>query len=117
MPRAPVRLAAPWPCYGRAPSAARPGPRPRAPLPEPVPRRPRAPRACTVRVPSARAACSRAATVATLRLTLVLIHFNFSLVDVLRRALRRTKVRSKFVCIKVLRRALRRATILLIYIY
>jgi hypothetical protein len=62
---------------GRAPAAVlralRPGPRPlgrvprpcprlrpRAPLPEPVPRQLRATRTCTVRVPSARAAYSRA---------------------------------------------------------
>jgi hypothetical protein len=56
-------------------------------------------------------------TVVALLLTLVLIHFNFSLVDVLRRALRRATVHSKFVFINMLRRALRRATILLIYIY
>jgi hypothetical protein len=52
-----------------------------------------------------------------LRLTLVLIYLSFSLVDVLRRALRRTTVHSKFVFINMLRRALRRATILLFYIY
>jgi hypothetical protein len=55
------------------------------------------------------------ATVVALRLTLVLIYFNFSLVDVLRRALRRATVHSKFVFINMLCRALRRATILLIY--
>jgi hypothetical protein len=57
------------------------------------------------------------ATVVVLRLTLVLIYLSFSLVDVLRRALRRTTVHSKFVFINMLRRALRRATILLFYIY
>jgi hypothetical protein len=57
----------------------RPCPRlcPRVPLPELVPRQPRAPRACTVRVPLARSACSRARDVVALRSTLVLIHFNF----------------------------------------
>jgi hypothetical protein len=57
------------------------------------------------------------AIVVALRLPLVLIHFSFSLVDVLRRALRRATVHSKFVFINVLRRTLRRATILLIYNY
>jgi hypothetical protein len=57
------------------------------------------------------------ATVVALRLTLVVIYFNFGLVDVLGRALRRATVHSKFVFINMLRRALRRATILLIYIY
>jgi hypothetical protein len=49
--RAPRALSRPRPC---------PRPRPHAPLPAPVPVpwRPRAPRACTVCVPSARAACS-----------------------------------------------------------
>jgi hypothetical protein len=51
------------------------------------------------------------ATVVVRRSTLVLIHFNFSLVDVLRRALCRATVHSKFVFINVLRRALRRAMI------
>jgi hypothetical protein len=55
------------------------------------------------------------ATVVALRVTLVLMYFNFSLVDVLRRALRRATVHSKFVFINMLCRALRRATILLIY--
>jgi hypothetical protein len=68
-----------------------------------------------VRVPLARAACSRACDVVALRSTLVLIHFNFSLVDVLRHALRhatkRTMILFKFIFIKVLRRALRRVTI------
>jgi hypothetical protein len=49
--------------------------------------------------------------------TLILIHFNFSLADVLCRALRRATVHSKFIFINMLRRALRRARILLIYIY
>ena len=56
-------------------------------------------------------------TVVVLRLTLVLICFNFGLVDVLRRALRRATVHSKFVFINMLCRALHRVTILLIYIY
>jgi hypothetical protein len=85
---------------GRAPVAT-PRSRPRPPLPEPVPWQLRAPRACTVCVPSARAACSRACDVVALRSTLVLIHFNFSLVDVLRRALHRATVHSKFVFINV----------------
>jgi hypothetical protein len=51
------------------------------------------------------------ATVVARRSTFVLTHVNFSLVDVLRRALRRATVHSKFVFINVLRRALRRATI------
>jgi hypothetical protein len=60
---------------------------------------------------SARAACSRSCDVVALRSTLVLIYFNFSLVDVLHRALRRTTVHSKCVFINVLRRTLRRAMI------
>jgi hypothetical protein len=36
---------------------------------------------------------------------IVLIHFNFSLVDVLRRALHRAMVHSNFIFINVLRRA------------
>jgi hypothetical protein len=52
-----------------------------------------------------------------LRLTLVLIHFNCCLVDVLHRAFRRALVHSSFIFINVLRRALRRTMILLIYIY
>jgi hypothetical protein len=89
--------------------------RPRTPLPEPVPR-PRAPRACTVRMPSARAARSRACDRSRTALNPVLIYLNCCLVDVLRRALRRATVHSKFVFINVLRRALRRVMILLIYI-
>jgi hypothetical protein len=57
------------------------------------------------------------ATIVALRLTLVLIYFNFSLVDVLHRALHRATVHSKFVFINMLCRALCRVTILLIYIY
>jgi hypothetical protein len=57
------------------------------------------------------------ATVVALRLTLILIYFNFGLVDVLHRALRRATVHSKFVFINMLCRALRRTMILLIYIY
>jgi hypothetical protein len=102
------------------PHAPRPAPWPRpvvAPLLVPVPRR------FASHAP-ARLACLRhaqrslaRATVVALRSTLVLIHFNFSLVDVLRRALRRATVHSKFVLFNVLRRTLRRAMILLIYIY
>jgi hypothetical protein len=92
----------PWPCPRPCPR-----PRPRAPLPEPMPPRPRALRACTIRMPSARTACSRACDVVALRSTLVLIRFNFSLVD----ALRRATIHSKFVFINVMCRALRRATI------
>jgi hypothetical protein len=66
------------------------------------------------------------ATVVARRSTLVLIHFNFSLVDALRRAtvhskfvfinvlcraLRRAMIHFKFIFIKVLHRVLRRATI------
>jgi hypothetical protein len=51
------------------------------------------------------------ATVVALRSTLVLIHFNFNLDNVLHRALRRATVRSKFVFINVMCSALRRATI------
>jgi hypothetical protein len=57
------------------------------------------------------------ATVVALRLTLVLIHFNCCLVDVLRRALCRATVHSNFIFINVLRRALRRATILFKFIF
>jgi hypothetical protein len=52
----PHALAVPWPRLGCAPLAVHPT----TPVPAPVPRRPRAPRACTARVPSARAACFRA---------------------------------------------------------
>jgi hypothetical protein len=58
--RRPPRALAPRSCPVGCALAARPRPRPRAPLPEPVPRQPRVPRACTVCVPSACAACSRA---------------------------------------------------------
>jgi hypothetical protein len=57
------------------------------------------------------------ATIVALRLTLVLIHFNCCLVDVLRHALRRATVHSNFIFINVLRRALRRATILFKFIF
>jgi hypothetical protein len=62
----------------RAPSRApsRPRPRHRAPLPEPVPRQPRATRACTIRVPSAHVACSHAYGHNRTTLNLVLIYFN-----------------------------------------
>jgi hypothetical protein len=115
-PRAPVA-----PLRARArrrrldPTPARPFPAeppPASPCSPAVPRRPRTTRACTVPVPSARAACSCACDVVALRSTLILIHFNSSLVDVLCRALRRATVHSKFVFINVLRRELRRATIL-----
>jgi hypothetical protein len=107
----------------RRPRRARAPPRPRAlgrtlgcalarPCPSPRPGLvPRAP---------ARFACPRhaqralvRATVVALRLTLVLIHFNCCLVNVLRRALRRATVHSNFIFINVLRRA----TIFLINIY
>jgi hypothetical protein len=48
----------------------------RAPLPEPVRRQPRATRACTIRVPSAHVACSRAYDHNRTALNLVLIYFN-----------------------------------------
>jgi hypothetical protein len=67
------------------------------------------PRSC-LRHRHAQRALARAIVVAQ-RSTLVLIHLNFSLVDVLRRALRRATVHSKFVFINKLCRALRRATI------
>jgi hypothetical protein len=57
------------------------------------------------------------ATIVALRLTLVLIYFNFGLVDVLRQGFRRMTVHSKFVFINMLCCALRRTMILLIYIY
>jgi hypothetical protein len=44
------------------------------------------------------------------RLTFSLIHFNFSLVDVLHRALHRTMIHFRFIFINELCRALRRAT-------
>jgi hypothetical protein len=129
--RARPRAPAPWPrASGRARSRA-PAPLPRAGA-TPLPRVPRAlgrafVRSCPIPCPGspaprapawftcprhAQLALARAIVVA-LRSTLVLIHFNFSLVDVLRRALHRATVHSKFVFINVLRRALRRATILL----
>jgi hypothetical protein len=82
-PASPALAPVPRPAVPRS----HPCPHPRAPLPAPVPRR------LVSRAP-ARFACLRHA----LRLTLVLIYFNFSFID-------------------VLRRALHRATILLIYIY
>jgi hypothetical protein len=100
------------PRHGRAPGRALARP---CPSPYPVGLAPRAP---------ARLACPRhaqhalaRATVVALRSTLVLIHFNFSLVDVLRRALRRAMVHSKFVFINMLRRALHCATILFKFIF
>jgi hypothetical protein len=51
------------------------------------------------------------ATVVALRSTLVLIHFNFNLVNVLCRALHRAKSHSKSVFINVLCRAFRRTMI------
>jgi hypothetical protein len=84
-------------------------------------------------VPSARAACSRACDhsraafnprfncclVNVLRRALrrTTVHSNFIFINVLRRALRRATILFKFIFINVLRRTLRRATILLIYIY
>jgi hypothetical protein len=44
-------------------------------------------------------------TIVVRRSTLSLIHFNFSLVDVLRRVLRRATIHFKFILINVLRRA------------
>jgi hypothetical protein len=104
------------PRLGRVPWSC-PQPCPRASLPEPVPRWPRAPRVCMVRVPLARVACSRACDVVALRSTLILIHFNFSLVEVLRCALRRAMVHSEFIFINVLRRVLRHAMILFKFIF
>jgi hypothetical protein len=111
--RAPRAPAVPCRALGRAPGRApdraltRPCPRP-CPCPCPGGLAPRAP---------ARFACPRhaqralaRAIVVALRSTLVLIHFNFNLVNVLRRALRRATSHSKSVFINVLCRAFRRAT-------
>ena len=72
---------------------ARPGGRaqPRAPARTRAPMT-RVPRACMVRVPSARAACSRACDCSRTALNPVLIYLNCCLVDVLRRALRRAMI-------------------------
>jgi hypothetical protein len=141
--RAPPRARPPRP--RRAPSPSRPRPSEPSPTPHPMPRALAAPspacpgralgcalaRPCPRSCPGsfaprapARFACPRhaqcalaRATVVALRLTLVLIHFNCCLVDVLRRALRHTTVHSNFIFINVLRRVVCRATILLIYIY
>jgi hypothetical protein len=51
------------------------------------------------------------ATVVARRLTFGLIHFKFSLVNMLRHALCRTIIHLKFIFINEMRRALRRATI------
>jgi hypothetical protein len=72
--------------------AAMPGPAPWSPALGRAPVRTRAPatrvpRACMVRVPSARAACSRACDRSRTALNPVLIYLNCCLVDVLRRAL------------------------------
>jgi hypothetical protein len=91
---------------GRAPDRALARP---CPCPCPGSLAPRAP---------ARFACPRhaqrafaRATVLALRSTLVLIHFNFNLVNVLRHVLRRATSHSKSVFINVLCHAFRRATI------
>jgi hypothetical protein len=107
---------------GRAPLVA-----PRAvlaaPSPAPAHARARAPVALTPRAPArlvwhrrAQRALART-TVVVRRSTLSLIHFNFSLVDVLRRALRRVTIHFKFILINVLCRALCRATIQFKFIF
>jgi hypothetical protein len=113
------RLVLRWPAPLRAHAPAAPRPaRQRAPVARaPCPRGPAyAPRQ-PLRVPRRRLACSwraqRVPTHVTLvarRSTLSLIYFNFSLVDVLHRALRRATIHSKFIFINELCRALRRAT-------
>jgi hypothetical protein len=97
----PPRAPASRPCRGGCALAARPGgrARPRAlvvrPRPRPCPHLcpvTRVPHACMVRVPSARTACSRACDRSRTALNPVLIYLNCCLVDVLRRALRRTTI-------------------------
>jgi hypothetical protein len=61
--------------------------------------------------PGARRAFPRARPSRARHLNFGLINFKFSLVDVLRRVLRRATVYFKFTFINELRRALRRATI------
>jgi hypothetical protein len=102
------------PCSGGpAPCAPACSIGPHAPCPRgpaSVPRQP-------LRVPRCGLACSRRAqrvpthvTIVARRSTLSLIHFNFSLVDVLRRALHRATIHSKFIFVNELCRALRRTT-------
>jgi hypothetical protein len=118
-PRPPRRLT----CPGRAPplgSRAVPA-APRAlparalthpcPRSRPCPGGPRAPCACTARVPPARA------TVVARHSNLSLINFNFSLVNVLRRALCRATIHFKFIFINVLHHAPRRTTIQFKFIF
>jgi hypothetical protein len=65
-----------------------------------------------------RAACSRARNCSCAAFDSQLyLFFNFSLVDVLRRALRRATIRFKFIFINVLCRALRGATIQFNFIF
>jgi hypothetical protein len=93
---------------------------PRAPpwtRPCPSPGGPRAPRACMARVPRCTQHALARTTVVARRSTLSLIHFNFSLVDVLRRALRRAMIHFKFILINVLCHVLRRATIQFKFIF
>jgi hypothetical protein len=112
-PRAPARR---WhtPCgptplpSGRAPRRRpRASPRPCTPpaAPRPYPIAPR-PASVTLRAPGARGVFPRAR-----HLYFGLINFKFSLVDVLRRVLRRVTVYFKFTFINELRRALSRAMI------
>jgi hypothetical protein len=102
----------PWPRPDRAPGRAFACSCPSSCPGSPAPRA-RARFACPRH---AQRALARAIVVAR-RSTLILIHFNFSLVNVLRCALRRATVHSKFVFINVLRRALRRTTILFKFIF
>jgi hypothetical protein len=125
----PRRLARPCgraPLLGprRAPAVARISPRPCTPWqPLRVPQHGLACPRCGSRAPMASRAPARLtfprrvqhvptrATVVARRLTFGLIHFKFSLVDVLRRTLHRAMTHLKFTFIHELRRALRRLTI------
>jgi hypothetical protein len=70
------------------------------------------------RAPGVRAACSRARNYSCATFDFQLYPFsNFSLVDVLRRALRRATIQFKFIFINVLCHALRRATIQFKFIF
>jgi hypothetical protein len=117
------------PC-GSLPRPARPAPRPRAPVSafralgpratfrtpsHLASRQPCAPAALSrapmwPRVPPTRAACSRARNCSCAAFDFQLYpFFNFSLVDVLCRGLRRTTIQFKFIFVNDLCRALRRA--------
>jgi hypothetical protein len=107
--RAPPRPLATPRAVLAAPSRALPGSALARPCPRPCP----CPAALAPRAPG-RLACPRRAqralartTVVARRSTLSLIHFNFSLVDVLRHALCRATIHFKFILINVLCHALR----------